>query len=88
MTLALLHGTMWPQCYMRGSARSKGAEAALEKIAKGREVDAADLEASDPELWIYDPTLLGGPGPQVPTLVWRTEVTPDGFVDFNELVLV
>lgn len=62
---------------------------ALTKIAKDREVRAADLEAADPELWIYDPALLGAPGIQVPRLVWRTEVTPaEGIVDVRELVLV
>ncbi len=63
-------------------------DSALKKIAKDREVDAADLNVSDPELWIYDPTLLGGPGIQVPRLVWRMEVTPEGLDHFNELVLV
>jgi bacillolysin len=63
-------------------------EAAVAKIAKDREANAADLNVTDPELWIYDPTLLGGPGLPVPTLVWRMEVTPGGLDYFNELVLV
>jgi bacillolysin len=64
-------------------------QAALEKIARDYDVEAGDLKAADPELWIYDPTLLGGPGIQVPRLVWRTEVTPaEGLVDIRELVLV
>jgi bacillolysin len=62
---------------------------ALEKIAKDRKLNAGDLQATEPELWIYDPTLLGGPGPRVPRLVWRMDVTPkEGVVYFRELVLV
>ena len=64
-------------------------EIALEKIAKDRELKAGDLQASEPKLWIYDPTLLGGPGQRVPRLVWRMDVTPkEGIVDLKELVLV
>lgn len=64
-------------------------DTAIEKIAKDRELDAEDLGASEPELWIYDPTLLGGPGARVPRLVWRMDVTPNEEpIDFKELVLV
>ena len=69
-----------------GAAEAR--ETAPDKIAKDREPNAADLDITQPELWIYDPTLLGGPGPRVPRLVWRTEVTPSGLDHFNELVLV
>ena len=62
---------------------------ALEKIAKDRKLNAGDLQATEPELWIYDPSLLGGPGPRVPSLVWRMDVTPkEGVAYFGELVLV
>ena len=68
-----------------GAAR----EIALEKIARDRELKAGDLQASEPKLWIYDPTLLGGPGVHEPRLVWRMDVTPnEGIVDLKELVLV
>ena len=64
-------------------------EAALAKIAKDRELEVGGVEATEPELWIYDPSLLGGPEPDVTRLVWRMEVTPaEGIVDFRELVLV
>jgi bacillolysin len=71
-----------------GVGAGEARETALEAIAKQYERGAGTLDVTEPELWIYDPALLGGPGPQIPTLVWRMEVTPDGFVDFNELVLV
>jgi bacillolysin len=62
---------------------------ALQKIARNRQLKAGDLRATEPGLWIYDPTLLGGPGLPVPRLVWRMDVTPkEGIVDFRELVLV
>jgi bacillolysin len=64
-------------------------ETALAKIAKDRGMKAGELKATDPHLWIYDPTLLGSPGIRMPNLVWRTEVTPArGIVDMRELVLV
>jgi bacillolysin len=64
-------------------------ETALAKIAKDRGMNAGDLKATDPQLWIYDSTLLGAPGVRVPHLVWRTEVTPaEGILDIRELVLV
>ena len=72
-----------------GVDAQKAQQTALEKIAKDRKSNASDLQATEPELWIYDPTLLGGPGPRVPALVWRMDVTPkEGVVDFRELVLV
>ena len=71
-----------------GVSTAEARETALAKIARDRELDAAGLDVTDPELWIYDPTLLGGPGQPVPKLVWRMEVTPSGHDYFNELVLV
>ena len=61
---------------------------ALSKIAKDRDLGTADLDVTDPELWVYDPKLLGAPGPQLPTLVWRVTVGPKGLDHFRELVLV
>jgi bacillolysin len=72
-----------------GVDAQKAQETALEKIAKDRKSNAGDLQATEPELWIYDPSLLGGPGPRVPSLVWRMDVTPrEGVAYFRELVLV
>ncbi len=61
---------------------------ALEVVAKEYGLDADQLVASAPELWIYNPALLGGPGLRVSTLVWRTEVTPVELLPFDEFVLV
>jgi bacillolysin len=72
-----------------GVEAQQAQEAALAKIAKDRELETGGLQATEPELWIYDPSLLGGPEPDVTRLVWRMDVTPaEGIVDFRELVLV
>jgi bacillolysin len=72
-----------------GVESKEAQQAALEKIAKDRKLEAGALQVSEPELWIYDPSLLGGPGPQLTRLVWRMDITPaEGIVDFRELVLV
>lgn len=52
----------------------------------GRSMEA--LTATRPELWIYNPLLLGGPGPRLTTLVWRMDVQPTEFLPIEELVLV
>ncbi|HSH21894.1 MAG TPA: M4 family metallopeptidase, partial [Candidatus Caenarcaniphilales bacterium] len=66
-----------------GAART----AATAAIAKARRTRAADLSAAAPELWVYDPALLGGRGLPFARLVWRTEVT-NRAGDMRELVLV
>jgi bacillolysin len=58
------------------------------KVAKQYSIPAQDLNASRPELWIYDSRLLGGPGGERPTLVWRMDVTAGGLEPIRELVLV
>jgi hypothetical protein len=60
------------------NAASEARQTAIGKVAKDYGVEAGNLRATEPELWIYDPALLGGPGLQVPQLVWRTEVTDGG----------
>jgi Zn-dependent metalloprotease len=45
-----------------------------------------DLQTSAPELWIYDPTLIGFQGSTV--LVWRMEVSQEGPPPIRQLVLV
>ncbi len=42
----------------------------------------------DPELWIYDPQLLGGPAVGPARLVWRVTVSADDPKPFNNLVLI
>ncbi len=61
---------------------------ALEQVAKNYELSTSELSASEPELWVYNPILLGGPGPRLNALVWRTDVTPLELAPIDELVLV
>jgi bacillolysin len=63
-------------------------QAALEEVGKEYGLSMADLTASKPELWIFNPALLGGPRPRFNTLVWRTEVIPVGQAPIREFVLV
>jgi bacillolysin len=57
-------------------------------IAKGEGVSGARLDAGIPELGIYDARLLGGPGPNEPTLVWQVEVKGRGGLLVDQLVFV
>ncbi len=61
---------------------------ALELVRREYGLDPDQVEVTDPELWIYNPALLGGPGPQIDTLVWRMEVTPVDLLPIQEFVLV
>ena len=61
---------------------------AVAAIAKQQSVARGSLRASPPELWLYDPVLLGGPGRPGTRLVWRTEVTSGDEAMMRELVLV
>ncbi|RPI34878.1 MAG: M4 family peptidase [Chloroflexota bacterium] len=61
---------------------------ALEAMAKQYELGVEALQATQPELWIYNPVLLGGGGRPINTLVWHIEVTPVELLPIRELVLV
>lgn len=63
-------------------------QTALNKVAKDYGLSAADLTATEPELWIYNPGIMGGPGIPTSTLVWRIEVTPAGLLPINEFILI
>ena len=56
--------------------------------ADARGVRLFRLHATTPRLWIYDSGLLGGPGLDRPSLVWRIDVTGRGRKPVDELVLV
>jgi bacillolysin len=67
---------------------SRARQTALRLVAKYYQLELDDLAISEPELWIYNPALLGGPGLRVSTLAWRMEVTPMELLPIRELVLV
>lgn len=75
--------TTTPSITARAASR-----AAVAKIAKAHKVNESVLRAAAPSLAVYDSRLLGGPGLEVPTLVWRTEVTAVRGHEMRELVLV
>lgn len=60
---------------------------ALELTAKHHGVPEAALAVTDPELWFYNPILLG-PGRNETRLVWRLEVTSTDIEPIRELILV
>jgi bacillolysin len=66
----------------------QASQTALEHAAKEHGLTLQELEASEPELWIYDPALLGAPGPRLISLVWKVEVTSIELLPIRELVLV
>jgi len=63
-------------------------KAAVAAVAKARGVAAFRLEATLPNLWIYDAGILGGPGPEGAVLVWRLEVKGEDGLPVDEMVLV
>jgi bacillolysin len=60
---------------------------ALRAVAKSYDLDPGELNASDPELWVFDERLLV-PSARPAELVWRMEVTGKDRLDIDELVLV
>ncbi|HEX6270870.1 MAG TPA: M4 family metallopeptidase [Anaerolineales bacterium] len=63
-------------------------DTALKGVAKWYQQTSADFLVSEPELWIYDESLLR-PSTQPAELVWRMDVTPvDSGLPVRELVLV
>ncbi|MGZ6993508.1 MAG: hypothetical protein ACXVKJ_20535, partial [Ilumatobacteraceae bacterium] len=63
------------------------ADLARNVAAKYDAVDINTVRASTPELWIYDPSLIGADGPPGTRLVWRVEARTD-LGDVDRLVLV
>lgn len=57
-------------------------------IARDVKRPVGTLVAAAPTLTIYDPAILGAPGPEGARLVWRTEVTSSVDVGVRRLVLV
>jgi Zn-dependent metalloprotease len=70
-------------------APAAAAQIAIDAVARDTGVPASGLSATSPELAIYDPRILGGPGLSFPRTVWRLEVSSDGSpVTIRNLVLV
>jgi Zn-dependent metalloprotease len=61
---------------------------ALSVSARAHATTVSRLRPSEPALWVYDPRLLGAPGPTRPLLVWRLEVRSEDDPLLRELVLV
>ncbi|PKO19145.1 MAG: hypothetical protein CVU39_00920 [Chloroflexi bacterium HGW-Chloroflexi-10] len=63
--------------------------AAIERVANDYEITEENLVVSEPELWIYNPVVLGIGGLGKTRLVWRMEViSKDDSLLIDELVLV
>lgn len=71
-----------------GVAEQEADDVAIAVTARAHQLGTDDLLANQGELSIYDSRLLGGPGPEVPLLVWRFEVTSPEDATVRELVLV
>lgn len=67
---------------------SEAMDTAMESVIKIYNLARKDLVAPEPELWIYNPALLGGPGPRMSSLVWKIEVATRELYPLRELVLV
>src|SRR5262249_21315005 len=75
--------TATPSVSARAAARM-----ATAAIAKSSARSATLLEASAPALWIYDPQLIGAPGPMGSRPVWRLQVVATGGEPHRWTVLV
>jgi len=60
---------------------------ALSAIARAYHVQPAKLAITTPQLWVYNPQLLGAPGLPISRLVWRMEVSA-ARQPIRELVLI
>jgi len=69
-------------------SKEQARQQALETVAKNYQYSVETLTTTEPELWIYDPALIGAPGPRITSLGWRIQVQPVELLPFRELVLV
>jgi hypothetical protein len=61
---------------------------ALAAVAQKYQLTVGQLSAAEPELWLYNPLLVGGPEQPESVLVWRTEVIPLELSPIREFVLI
>jgi len=77
MRLLVALGEILPWEAPRGApqiAPETAVSRAKEAVAKYSGVAPEALDATAPELWVYNPVLIGAPGPPDTRLVWRFEV--------------
>jgi len=61
---------------------------AIELVARDYGLGSDTLIANDPQLWLYNPQLLGWPGRSSTSLVWLAEIRPVTLLPIRELVLI
>jgi bacillolysin len=64
------------------------AQTAIEAVAKWYATDSSRLTTTPPELWVYDPSLVGTGDDGPIQLAWRLEVSAIDLAPIRELVLV
>jgi Zn-dependent metalloprotease len=86
-----MNGEVSPNLSLQTQPKIDSAQAAataLQALAKWYEKTPADFSVSQPELWIFDESLLR-PSTRAAELVWRMEVTPKELgMPVRELILV
>ncbi len=87
-----LNGEVSPQLSLPSVQPKVSSEQAKQAAVAGMQswysLDASQVAASEPELWIYDPHLLDSEEAHAARLVWRLEVQPVELQPVDELVLV
>lgn len=85
------NGEILPDLSLETSPRlaaQEAAQTALEWVSEFYPEIAGGLQGSEPQLWIYNPVLLGAQGLPGDRLVWRLEVTAGATQPIREFVLV
>ena len=67
--------------------KQKAIETAFHMVSRTYNVETSNLNADTPELWIYDSRLIGV-GADLPSLVWRTQVTSSQHLGIREFILI
>lgn len=86
-----IQGEISPDIQVQTQARLSQQTAistALTLVARQYGVQPEELQTTQPELWIYNPELLGAPGPRIHQLVWRMEISAVQALDIREFVLI
>jgi bacillolysin len=89
--LLSITGEVLPESALATTAAIAPADAqatARALVAKHYATPAAGLTVSSPTLSVFNPVLLGGPGIQRTSLVWKLEVTGDSAAAIRQYILV